>query len=402
VTGRRRLLILLAVSLLLRLGAVGVMVAVDAQPAFDEYHYIQRAEGWASWLGLSDQMDRSEAFDYAFDEGFQPPLHPLLTGLVTGGGRLPLSGRIWNALLGALATPLVFLFARRFVSAPEASVAAWMHACLPTSLFFAASLWAEPLYLLLLLAALVLATGDQPRPILAGVALGALLLTRSAALPYLLLIPWIATRDSRGRWRSAMMVLVAAIVVVMPWQAVLHHETGHWPVLSTSGGWNLALGNAPDVGPGEGSLWVGPEAHQRLKEDIAKAGGAGSYALTQIQADPVAAVGRAFDRLRLTWAADLFPTRHAAHVIHRPMPVWVGAGRWAIQTLLWLGMLTLVVQGLLRSYFIQDRKVLLLLVLAGCLGPFLTVGFPRLHHPMLMLLLPAAGAGWVHRHEYLS
>jgi hypothetical protein len=402
VSGRRRLLMLFLVSLLLRLGAVGVMALVDARPAFDEHHYVQRAEGWASLIGLSDRTPQETAFDRAFDDGFQPPLHPLLMGMVTGGGRLPLSGRVWNALLGALATPLIFVFARRFVGDRESTAAAWIHAGFPTSLFFAASLWAEPLYIVLMLLTVIFATGTRPRFILAGVCLGALLLTRSAALPYLLLVPWLVIRNPAVRWRSALVVVGLAFVVVMPWQLILHHETGHWPLLSTSGGWNLALGNASDIGPGEGSLWVGPEAHERLKQDIMQAGGGGAYAVHQIRENPTLAIRRALDRLRLTWAADLFPTRHAAHAIHKPLPTWAGAARWTSQVLVWLGVLSLVVQGLLRSQFVHDRRVLLLLVLAGCLGPLLTVGFPRLHHPLLIVLLPAAGVGWVRRHDILS
>lgn len=401
-TGRRRLLILFLVSLVLRLGAVGVMVAVDARPAFDEQHYVQRAEGWASWLGLSDRTPRATAFDRAFDDGFQPPLHPMLMGAVTGGGRLPLSGRVWNALLGALATPLVFVFARRFVGSREAQTAAWFHAGFPTSLFFAASLWAEPLYIAALLGALIAVTTDKPRPWLGGLALGALLLTRTAALPYLLVIPWLAGRHAPARWKAMLTVAIVAIVVVSPWQAVLLHETDGFPMLSTSGGWNLALGNAPDVRLGEGSLWVGPDDHERLAEAIATAGGAYPYVVDRVTDDPVAAVGRALDRLRLTWAADLFPTRHAAHLIHRPLPVWAAAGRWAGQTLLWLAILSFIVQGFLRPDVVRRRGLLLVLVFVGCLGPLLTVGFPRLHHPLLILLLPVAGAGWVHRRDGLS
>ncbi len=400
-TGRRRLLLFFLVSLLLRLGAVGVMVAVDARPAFDEQHYVQRAIGWASWLGLTDQTSRDRAFDRAFADGFQPPLHPLLMGVATGGQSMPVSGRLWNALLGALATPLVFVFARRFVGERESTAAAWIHAGFPTSLFFAVSLWAEPLYIILMLAALVCVLDERQRPLLAGLALGALLLTRSAALPYLVLIPWLAARQPRGGWRSALLVVLVAVAVVLPWQAVLHHETGQWQVLSTSGGWNLALGNSPEVKPGEGSIWVGPAGHERLETAIAEAGGATSFAVEQVRRDPAAAIGRAFDRLRLTWAADLFPTRHAAHVIHRPLPWWVGAGRWLSQTVLWLAVIAFVIRGFLRGDVVRDRSVLGLLVLAGCLGPLLTVGFPRLHHPLLILLLPAAGAGWVWRREML-
>lgn len=401
-TARRPLLLLLAVSLALRLGGVGALVLLDAQPAFDEYHYVQRALGWASLLGLSDAYPAAEAWAAAYDGGFQPPLQPLLTGLLTGGARLPLSGRVLNALLGAAGSLLAAVFARRFVGRREALAAGWIHALWPTAIFFGASLWAEPLYVLLLLGAAGLALrardgGGARTAAAAGAALGLLLLTRTAALPYLAVLPWLAAGGRRDRARLAGLVLAGALVVAAPWQIVLMRDAGGFPLLSTSGGWNLALGNAPDVGPGEGSLWVGPEAHDRLREEIAAAGGAGAYALHEIRRDPAAAAARALDRLRLTWAADLFPVRHAAHVIHQPLPAWAGLGRWLGVLAVWLVLLSWTGKGLLAPGAVRDRGALLLLAGAGCLGPLLTVGFPRLHHPLLVLLLPAAAAGWALR-----
>ena len=40
-----------------------------------------------------------------------------------------------------------------------------------------------------------------------------------------------------------------------------------------------------------------------------------------------------------------------------------------------------------------------MLAFAGIVGPALTVGFARLHLPMLALLLPVAGAAWSRRRE---
>ena len=288
-----------------------------------------------------------------------------------------------------MATPLVYLWARRFVAHRPARATAWIHAVLPTALFFGASLWAEPLYVLLLLGTLVAATGSPPRLLVAGAALGLLLLTRTAALPLLAVVPLLAARGSVRPRRAALLTLAVALAVVAPWQAALQREEGRFAALSTSAGWNLALGNAAGVGPGEGSLWVGPDAHAELREDLEAGGGAGTYVRERLRRDPVGGGRRALDRLRLTWAADLFPTRHAAHAIHRPLPAVVAGGFWLLQAVLWWTLAILAVRGLLHPGVLHRRALLLAPVLAGCLGPLLTVGF----RPFASPVAGAAAAG---------
>ena len=115
--GDRRLLwLIFGVSLALRLGAVGVALLMDVHPVNDEWGYSQRAHGWASIYGdlFSGDVPTSAHWQQAYQNGFQPPLHPMALGAAFATGLSSgVSGRLLNALLTALATPVVFLLARR-------------------------------------------------------------------------------------------------------------------------------------------------------------------------------------------------------------------------------------------------------------------------------------------------
>ncbi|MBU0743432.1 hypothetical protein KKA85_09520, partial [bacterium] len=155
-TDRRLLPILLLASLLLRLGGVGVALLMDVHPVNDEWGYSNRAHGWAAIYGdlLTGHRPDPAHWDRAYEDGFQPPLHPMALGAAYATGLAPgVAGRVLNALLTALATPLVFLLARRVAPRPAAIAAAGLHLLYPTFTFFAHSLWAEPLFVLLLLGA---------------------------------------------------------------------------------------------------------------------------------------------------------------------------------------------------------------------------------------------------------
>jgi len=268
---RQRLLLLLLVSATLRTGAVGVMEMMSARPAPE-------------------------------------------------ASALALFGRLGNAALGVAATYLVLRLARRVVDRRSAWAAAWIHAVLPTSLFFAASLRAEPVVvaLMLLTVETVLVAGGSPpgRPRLLRVVAAAVFLC----------------------------LLVPAFRMMASWGAE------PWP------------GSAGAVDTVVGFL----------------------------------------DRLRTVWAADLAPTRHAAAVLHHPVPIWAGAGRWLVQVALWLGVTSLAVKGLLRREAWGSRRALLIPVGLGSLAAAWFGAGPEAHHPLLALLLPAAGAGWAHRGEPMS
>lgn len=428
--GERRLVLsLFLVTLLVRLAGVAGMLALEARPSFDEYGYDRRAQGWQA---VADDLARGdvapEHWELAYADGFQPPLHPLLMSTVyTADGAGATRARALSALWSALATPLVYLIARRLADRRAATAAAWLHVLYPTFTFFGASLWAEPLYVLLLLGAWERALAAREvaapqaggrtqlrRAAAAGLALGLLLLTRPAGLPYLLLLPLAFLGPRRcwaGRRRAAGAMVLAAVLTILPWEATLWRQEGRPVLLATGTGFNLALGNNPLVGRGEGATWLGPATHARLQREVAAFAAARglapdaamqAYALDQVARDPAAALRRAAERAALLWSADAFPVRHLVHAVVRPLPLPLIASVWALTFAAYLSLAGLALRGLLIPGRLRHRRALLLLTLAGAIGPLLTVAFSRLHLPLLALLLPAAGVGWTHRAELRS
>jgi len=419
---RRRLLLLFAISLVLRLGGVGVALLMDVHPVNDEWGYSHRAHGWANVYRdlLAGGPPAPGHWDQAYEDGFQPPLHPMALGLANlTGVDAGVAGRLLNALLTALATPMVFLLARRVVDRPAATAAAGLHLIYPTFTFFAHSLWAEPLFILLLLCAAeralaARAAAGRRRLVLAaavGACAGLLCLTRTAGLSFMLVLPLAFLGPLRSwpvRYGPAALMLAASVVVIAPWQAALQREEGRFVLLATSSGLNLAMGNNPHVGPGCGSTWTDAAANARLRDDLerfARARGepaervGAAYALDQLHADPAEAIRRAGDRLRLVWSADLFPVRQVVQAVCRPVPNVLAGLHWLVYFLSYLAMMSLIVRGLLTLRGNEDRHLLTLVAAAGMIGPALSVGFSRLHLPMMVLLLPMAGAAWSERRE---
>lgn len=418
----RLLLLLFLVSLAARLAAVGATLWMDVRPVNDEWGYRDRGQGWAEVyrdLAAGD-APAAEHWEQAYGDGFQPPLHPMVLGAVGATG-LPvdLGGRLLNALLTALATPLVYRLARHGADRRAATAASVLHLLYPTFNFFAHMLWAEPLFVLLLLGAAerALAARDAAagrrlgRSVAAGLCLGLACLTRTAGVSFLLALPLLFAGTGRvraGRVRAAVLMIAVAAAVIAPWQAALHREEGRFALLATSSGLNLAMGNNPHVADGAGSTWTDPAANARLRADIDRHAAArdlspdraaASYAHAHMQADPAAALRRVGDRIRLVAAPDLFPVRQMLQMACRPVPTAVAGLHWLMHVAAWWGLLYLILRGLLSGAGGGRAGFLAALAAAGFLGPALTVGFSRLHLPMLALLLPVAGAAWANRRE---
>ncbi len=409
-------------SLLLRLGAVGVALLMDVHPVNDEWGYTDRAHGWAAIYGdlFTGHRPDPAHWDRAYADGFQPPLHPMALGAAFATGLTPgVVGRALGALLTALATPLVFVLARRVTSRTGAITAAVLHLFYPTFTFFAHSLWAEPLFVLLLLGAAERALAAREadgrrrlrRAAVAGLCAGALCLTRSAGLAFILVLP-LAFLGSRRLWSerspAAILMLAVSLAVIAPWQTALQHEEGRPVLLATSSGLNLAMGNNRFVGPGCGSTWTDASANTMLLEDMDRYAAARdldprrvgvAYAIDHLRADPAAAVRRAGDRLRLVWSADLFPVRQVLQAVCRPLPNGLAGLHWAFYFVCYLVMMSLIIRGLFTDSGLHNVGFLLAVVAAGLVGPAVAVGFSRLHLPLMALMLPVAGAAWARRRD---
>jgi 4-amino-4-deoxy-L-arabinose transferase-like glycosyltransferase len=225
----RRVLVLLAASLAVRIAALVPVAAANVSPVFDEKAYFARAVAFANIAKslLAGVAPRPLDVGEAYLTGAWPPLHSMLLAVpLLFASATPTAARAIVVLLSALTTPVVYLLARRFTSSRAALAAALGHAALPSMIAFSHYLWSETTYMFCLALGLLLVVdaaaravgsservvgssepGREPPPrrggagaraLAAGLALGAGALSRAAGLPMIALAPaWLAWRGAR-------------------------------------------------------------------------------------------------------------------------------------------------------------------------------------------------------------
>ncbi len=191
----RHLLILLAVSLLVRLVYLG---QVKANPFF--YYPIVDAQTYDE---MAVQVAAGqEPLPVPF---FQPPLYPYFLGLLYAlFGRDLLLVRLLQMAMGAASVWLLYILGGRLFGRRAGFAAALAYSLYGTMIFYEGELLAPVLivFLNLLLALAVLKALEKPdwrRALLAGVLLGLSALAMSVILPLALVIPLYAWRRWRGQ-----------------------------------------------------------------------------------------------------------------------------------------------------------------------------------------------------------
>jgi hypothetical protein len=236
---------------------LAIVVWVPAVPVSDPWSYYQRA------ANLADH-GRYEAVPGRRDATF-PPGYPLLLAalFVVADNRL-LVAKLLNCALAGASIVLTGLLARRLAGDRAAVLAAAIAALYPRFVLMAPLILSEHLMLPLLLGWLLLMLqpsfwGRWARPVLGGVLLACLSLTRSVG--YLLWPIWtVADLMARRPWRR---VLVEAVLIV----AVQHVLMGPWawrnlealgaPVfLNSAGGVDLFMGNNRSAPGGWYPWWI--------------------------------------------------------------------------------------------------------------------------------------------------
>jgi hypothetical protein len=416
-TARHRLawtcLALLGLSLAIRLPLVAWTDRHGVGLVFDESGYLAQAGGFrdlfaARWSG----EPKPGAANRAYRGGVWPPLHPALLGLgLWWSGDGMAAARAVVALLGAAATPLVFLVGERLFRRRAALVAAVGHAIYPGFVGFSHYLWSESTYIAILLlavyCALVAADAEARRPALwaaaaCGVALGLGALTRAAALPYLLVVPaWLAVARRRrpGALLCPLLALACCAATAVPWQLTLARREGRPILLSTAAGLNLLKGNRPTTAASRGDLRR-TIAQRAQRDGVHPDAAARALALEEIARNPLAAVGRATTRLRTLFQPDNFVLHHLFNAVYPPLPAVVAGSivLWVLVSFVLL--ITLAAWGWWAAPALPREMALFgLLLVAGALPPMATVSSTRIGLPLMALLLPFAGRGAVQLRE---
>jgi 4-amino-4-deoxy-L-arabinose transferase-like glycosyltransferase len=201
---------------------------------------------WGDEIMYADLARRLAAGQDARIEPLWPPAYPrFLAGLLAlGGGSLLLARSFQAALLGASALLLRDIGLRLTGSRLGAGVAAALLVLDPQVAAFAHFLWPEILHVFLFLSAvwiLMVRADKPPWLVLAGVALGLALLTKSLLGPFLplLVLPMVWGAGLRGLARVA--VVAAALLATLAPTLVANARRGD-PLLADSSRFNLWVG----------------------------------------------------------------------------------------------------------------------------------------------------------------
>ena len=234
---------------LARLVFAGAVVGFDTPPKADEadYHAIAVSLGHGAGFAGDDGKPTAR----------RPPAYPaFLAALYAVTGESPRAGRIAQVILGVAVVALTGALARRYFDATTALVAAALAAVNPFLVFISGYLLTENLYLVLMLAALVVARDphelarERNRAMAVGLLLGLATLARPSGVP---MFEWIVAAmlllagvSWRVRVARAAIAVVAFTLVVLPWHARNHAVVGGW-VLTTHGGITFLQGNNDKV-----------------------------------------------------------------------------------------------------------------------------------------------------------
>ncbi|HMB71535.1 MAG TPA: glycosyltransferase family 39 protein [bacterium] len=233
---RRPLIVILLVGLVVRLGALWLVL--PTKPLLDERDYYFRAAHLAEDKAILAEGKRAPASIWYY------------AAFLKTFGAEPTVARVANVLASWAAIPIVWGLGRRFGGDRVGLAAALGVALYPNLVFFSFSLWSESLYLPLALGSVLLLAEDRPPParsLLAGMLMGGAALTREVGV----VLPvigglWILGRSHfRGAraFAGAVLLGVGFAAVVLPWSLRQNRHSDSFALVTHTRWMNLYLGN---------------------------------------------------------------------------------------------------------------------------------------------------------------
>jgi 4-amino-4-deoxy-L-arabinose transferase-like glycosyltransferase len=221
-------------------------LSVHAVPISDFLYYYEHGIGIALGHGYTNA---------GIPTAFWPPGYPLfLAGVFKAFGQTLVAAKASSIALWTLSTALAYILGLRLGGRSTAAVSAFIVALFPDFIFFANLTASENLFAPLLLGALIALSPrqDMKRPpgwqrmTLAGLLLGCSVVVRptSVLLPFAIVLVLIMWFRSRQVLLAALAMLIAFALPVGALMARNQVAMGA-PILSSSGGISLWLGNNP-------------------------------------------------------------------------------------------------------------------------------------------------------------
>ncbi len=251
---------------------VVILATPDFVPVTDATDY----DRTAATLLETGSWPSSEAFSAPHGPtAYRPPGFPLALAAVygivgTGDAQTRWdAGRGLEALLGTLAVALIGLIALRLWGRATALIAAGIAAVYPPLLLIGSSLLSEPLFIALMLGAVLAAlhhrdTGGLRWAALAGVLIGLSALTRGNGIALVLPLALAVStgRPRRRTLRAPLALLLACALTIVPWTLRNARTLHSFVPLSTETGYVLAgtYSAAAQGSAADPAFWVPPRA----------------------------------------------------------------------------------------------------------------------------------------------
>ena len=199
---------------------------------------------------------------------FFPPLYPLMMAAAYGIlGAHPGSVRLFQSFLDALACFLIGWMGVRMFGSRQGILAAMIYAIYPAFIALTLVLWTISLGVFTLVLAMAMTVNFQKNPtgwsaLWMGMAWGLATLSRSAMLPFLLVILLLAWLDIRrfrrgdfseteekskliphSQWTYPLIMVAGMMILMIPWGVRNSVVMGHFTISPTKGGRNLYEAN---------------------------------------------------------------------------------------------------------------------------------------------------------------
>ncbi|MDQ6817129.1 MAG: glycosyltransferase family 39 protein [Actinomycetota bacterium] len=227
---RWRLLILGIAALSVRLFYIFVIAPEPVGVGGDASFYHSAANLIAHGVFYDRVIDHGHVYPTAL----HPPLFSMLLSVVAlAGGVHLLPQRIAACLIGCCSVVLLAVLGRRIANERAGTIAGWVAAVYPPFVTADGSIQAEPLYVLLVVIALLLAwrvvnAPNDKAAIALGAVIGLATLTRTEAVFLLALLAWPAAWGATPGRRVRLLGATAACAIVLgPWvirNAVVFHK----------------------------------------------------------------------------------------------------------------------------------------------------------------------------------
>lgn len=247
-----------ALFLIALLPRLFVAIALTGEPVWDGHYYHLGAERIAEGFGYSEEVLR-DGQKVTKPWSHYPVGYSALLALfyrLFGSSFFLLGaelrvGPLVGALLGALLAFVSHRLARHFLSPRRARIGGLLVALHPGLIAYAGLLMTEPFAALLSLASLLAYLEVRPkvlRALVTGALIGFATLVRPLSLCLLPALLFLDVPRGQSRLVSLALVTLASALVILPWTARNCRVMDGCALVSTNGGWNLAIGAITESG----------------------------------------------------------------------------------------------------------------------------------------------------------